>query len=355
MPHHPKPFFRKGRGYFVQIGRQQVKLADGPECPANQSVAWDKYHQLMTARGNGSARAEGPPESAGLTVAELFDKYLGWCKQHREPTTYLWYQKHIQAFVNFAPAVARMAVAELRPFHVVEWADSHGEKWSNAHRRGAMIAIQRPFNWAEQLGYIQASPIKRIAKPTAQRRETYVTPAEWEKIKSCCQEGDPFLDVLEFSWESGCRPQEAKRVEARHVDLEAHRVVFPPAEAKGKKRWRIIRMTPRAEEIIKRCLERHPEGVLFRNKRGRPWTAYALGGRFGRLKKHLGVRYACYDLRHGFCQDMLESGNDPLTVAELMGHADGSMVARIYSHMNQADNHLVKALQRRGNHQGISK
>jgi integrase len=355
MPHHPKPFFRTGRGWYVQIGKQQIKLADAPRNPESETAAWEEYHKLMAAHRAAPQAPHAKAQPSGLTVAEVFDKYLGWCKQHREPRTYDWYHDHIQSFINFAPEAARLPVAELKPFHVVEWVDSHGEEWSNAYRRGAIIAIQRPFNWADELGYIPASPIKKIPKPAPQRREQYVSPAEWDKIKRHYQDGDPFRNLLEFSWESGCRPQESKRIESRHVDLEHHRVVFPQQEAKGKKRIRIIRLTPRAEEIIKRHLKQHPDGVLFRNEDGLPWTAQALSCRFARLKKHLGTKYACYDLRHGFCQDMLESGNDPLTVAELMGHADGRMVSQVYSHMNQADRHLEQALLRRAKHQGISR
>ena len=346
MPHHPKPFFRAGRGYYVQIGKQQIKLGDGPECPSNQAAAWDQYHKVMTEHGTQPVPAlREKPHS--LTVVEVFDKYLSWCKNHRADRTYEWYFDHIQDFINRKPDAGRLPATELKPFHVVEWADSHGEAWSNAYRRGGIIAIQRPFNWAEQLGYIAASPIKRIPKPQPQRRETFTTPQQWEKIKNHYKDGDPFRDLLEFGWETGCRPQESKRVEARHVELDHHRIVFPPVEAKGKKRWRIIRLTPRAEEILKRRLEQSPEGVLFRNEDGQPWTAQAMACRFGRLQKHLGVKYASYDLRHGFCQDLLEQGNDPLAVAELMGHADGRMVSQVYSHMNQADGHLRRILERR--------
>ncbi len=123
-------------------------------------------------------------------------------------------------------------------------------------------------------------------------------------------------------------------------------MVFPPAEAKGKKRWRIILLTLRAEAIVRRRLGEYPKGILFRNEDGLPWTAQAMSCRFGRLKKRLGVKYAAYSIRHGFCQRMLEDGNDHLTVAALMGHADGKMVASVYSHMNKAEDHLREALNR---------
>jgi hypothetical protein len=39
MPHHPKPSFRSGRGWYVQLGKQQINLADGPEKPDSEEAA----------------------------------------------------------------------------------------------------------------------------------------------------------------------------------------------------------------------------------------------------------------------------------------------------------------------------
>src|SRR5262249_50307881 len=152
---------------------------------------------------------------------------------------YDWYRDHIQSFLDFLPDAATLTVAGLKPFHVVEWADSHPD-WSPAYRRGAIVAIQRPFNWAEELGYIAASPIKRIKKPQPQRRDRHITPEDFAVIVARYQQGDPFRDLLEFAWHSGCRPQEARQIEARHVHLEAESVVLPPTEAKGKRKARVI-------------------------------------------------------------------------------------------------------------------
>lgn len=154
------------------------------------------------------------------------------------------------------------------------------------------------------------------------------------------------MALLEFAWESGVRPQEVKRIEARHVDLARERVVFPPEEAKGKKRTRVIYLTPRAAAILTPLVRERRRGPLFVNAGGRPWTAQAMACRFGRLKKHLGVKFSAYDFRHGFCERLLESGADHLTVAQLMGHADGKMVASVYSHLGKADRHLRETLKK---------
>lgn len=346
MAHRPKPFFRSGRGWYVQLGKQQIKLADGPQNAESETAAWDAFHTLMAEKKS----AAPEPIAQGLCVAEVFDKFLGWSKKHNAPRTYEWYHDHIQSFINHNGEIARSVYTAIKPFHVIEWVDSHGDAWSPAYRRGAIIAIQRAFNLCEELGYIPASPIKRIHKPQPQRRENHVTPEVWEKIKSHYQAGDPFRELLEFAWETGLRPHEVKILEPRHLFFERHSAMIPPDEAKGKKRWRIIRMSPRAEEIIKAQMNANPEGVIFRNEDGQPWTKSAMSCRFLRLKKHLGTKYACVDFRHGFAQDMLEQGNDPLTVSELLGHADGRMLATTYSHMNKAHSHVERALNNRKTH-----
>jgi integrase len=337
----PKPWWRSARkAWYVQIEGVSYKL--GPD----KDEADREFHRLMAMTPEQRAPKVEAPSSSGPTVAEIFEKYLEWCSKHRAPRTYDWYKDHIQSFVDALPILAdEMPVLDLKPFHVVEWADRH-PSWGACYRRGAIVGIQRPMNWAAKLGYIVASPIPYIEKPQPTRREQVVTVEEWESIRDHYPEGDCFRDLLEFAWETGCRPQEVKAIEARHVQLAAHRVVFPAKEAKGKKRIRVIYMTVRAEEIIRKLVKLRPKGLLFLNAKGRAWNYESMNCRFGRLKKHLGVKYCGYSLRHGFCQKMLESGADHLTVAQLMGHANGTMVAQTYQHLGQAHGHLEEALRK---------
>ena len=206
-----------------------------------------------------------------------------------------------------------------------------------------MVSVTRPFNWAAKLGYIAASPLKGLERPKAERRQEFVTPADFAVLMARYADGDPFRDWLEFLWETGARPQEARHIERRHLNAPLRRFDIPPEEAKGKARWRVIRLTERAWQIVQKRLAGCKVKV-FENEDGNPWTADAVNCRFRRLRKSRGIKQFAYALRHGFCQRKLEEGHDHLTVAELMGHANGAMVAAVYSHLNQADDHLRKAL-----------
>src|SRR5262249_31734166 len=52
-----------------------------------------------------------------------------------------------------------------------------------------------------------------------------------------------FRDLIDVSWETGCRPQEIWRVEKRHLDGAGKRWVFPARESNGDKKIRIVYLT----------------------------------------------------------------------------------------------------------------
>jgi len=152
--------------------------------------------------------------------------------------------------------------------------------------------------------------------------------------------------LLTVTWETGCRPQESLRVEARHVDLAGERWVFPQSESKGKKTPRVVYLSAKAVEICKRLMTKHPAGNLFRNVDGKPWTPDATNCRFQRIKKSKGVKYSLYALRHTWINRMLLKGVDAFTVAILAGHSDPSMLAKHYAHLSQAPEFLLAQARR---------
>jgi integrase len=349
------PWYWEARNawYVIKDGRRQF-LGDHPADaapPRKKRGKWvvppairDSFHDLMSAKAAVPATAPAIVPD-GLSVAEVFDKFLGWCENNRSARSYEWYRNHIQDFTNSLPDPAGMPVATLKPYHLVEWADRH-PTWGDSHRRGALIAVQRPFNWAAKLGYIDTSPVwRRVDKPEVKRRENPVTPADFAAILGRVKD-QPFRDLLTFAWETGCRPQEARHIEARHVHQDRSRVEIPPAEAKGRKRRRIIFLSPAAAEIVTRLAAAHPAGKLFRNVDGNPWTVDSVGCRFGRLKAKLGRRFSAYDLRHGFVDRKLAEGLDLLTIAGLLGHKDGTMLVKHYEHRSRDHTHLLSAVNR---------
>jgi integrase len=219
-----------------------------------------------------------------------------------------------------------------------------------------------------------------------------MTPADFEMLVSNVRD-EEFRELLVFAFEAGCRPQEARHIEARHVKLDLQRIEIPPPEAKGKRRWRIVYLSEKALEIIKRLMKQRPEGKLFLNLDGNPWKAQAIVCRFQRLlvkltppekslpplprfdrrkftdselladarKRHLAARterrkkqakiarqsdkrFSMYDMRHCFATRKLKEGHDPITVAALLGHKDATMLCKHYEEISRDGDHLRKAV-----------
>ena len=387
MARRPRPWYREERdAWFVIVDGKQVPLGPHPSIaarPRQRNGKWnvpkeidDAFLKLLTNKK--------PLADPSLLVG-LFDEFLHWCSTER-PDSYDWYETRISAFAKTVP---NLRTADLQPSHVQKWIST---KKSDGHKRGCLVGINRALNWAVKQRLIAENPIRGMEKPSAGRRDIFLTPAQFEKVLAAASD-EPFKDLLTFCWETGCRPQEAFRLEARHV--EADRCVFPEKESKGKKKKRVIYMTPTARDIVKRLCKETPEGRLFRNQDGDPWNRNNVTCRFARLRQRMnrivltkeqlktfaaelkkrnptktvngkevektaadlqrearrklraklatGPKYCLYHLRHSYCQRALKNGVDPITLAELMGHSSAAMIMRIYQHLGQDKGHMLEA------------
>lgn len=278
-----------------------------------------------------------------LNFKELSDKYLLWCKSHQSERTHQWYKNYLDMACAYAE-IGSTPAYELKPYHVQEWIDSHGEAWGSTYRGGAVVAVKRVYNWAEMMGHGEGNPIKKLKKATAQSRKTYAKEEGVQAFFAAIPANDSFLDLITFIWACGCRPQEARHIESRHVDLAAMRIMFPAIESKGKRHPRKILLNSTTFPIIQRLLAKYPEGKLFRDSRGNAWSKYAVCERMYTLSEKTGVKITAYDLRHGYITRKIKAGVNHMVIAPAVGHTDGSMIGKVYSHVSQEEAHLRAAL-----------
>jgi integrase len=184
---------------------------------------------------------------------------------------------------------------------------------------------------------LRENPIKGIDKGAILPRERLVKPEERRLILSAVKDR-AFKLVLFALGSTGARPWEIRRVSTAEF-VPAGLWVFPPRKHKtGKKtrRPRVAYLTPPMITLCKRLAEKYPEGPLFRNTRGRPWTANALRCRFRRLRDKFpalaGVTAYCY--RHTYCTDGLLNGVPLAQMQELLGHTSPAMMAH-YAYLGQ--------------------
>ena len=385
MPHFPKPFFKKSRGvWYVEINRRQHNL--GPD----KDEAFRQYHQLMTQPHEQKVSSE--------SLAGIIDAFLEWVDRHRSPETYEWYRYRLQRFIERHPD---LRAVDLRPFHVETWADTY--PLSVTSRRNYLRSVKRCLKWAKKQGYVDRNPIADLEVPSAEHKEVAIRQDEFDRLVSyVCNQA--LADLMIVTWETGCRPQESLRVEARHVDLANQRWVFYRSESKGKRISRVVYLTDEALAITKRLMLVHPEGPIFCNSNGRPWTTDAVNCGFLAVQMRIGKeemkrrgveisaedieafiptlapakrrkgeivtktkaelraeakrkltykkaaefapRYSLYAIRHSWATNALQKGLDALTVAILMGHEDPSTLAKVYQHLSLNPQHLLDQAKR---------
>ena len=205
MAHFRKPFFRPARGlWYVWHDGKQVNLG------TEKDAAFTAWHEL---RARPAAPVVTPSQAARLVVV-LVDEFLDWCEKHRAADTYRWYKDRLNSFCKTIPA--DLAVDHLKPHHVQKWVDGYPVELKSGSRRNLIASVKRAMKWAEEQGYIDRSPITHMRKPGCGRKELVVTPEQYQALLDRTKE-ESFKDLCAVTWETGCRPQESLRVEARHV------------------------------------------------------------------------------------------------------------------------------------------
>ena len=326
MMRQPKPYRRGQTGsWYVQLGKKQILLGRDKE------EAFRKYHELMADRGRATVTYR--------TVAPLLDDYLAWLKKNRSEATYDKARRYLSCFCQHIGN--GFQISRLEPSLVMLWIEAWAdERPSTATQHSLISLVQRAFNWAVKRGHLARSPVAVIAdKPSPCRRETVYSPAQWQEIRAAVKD-EAFGDLLDFMWETGCRPLEARTVCAHHVDLANKMAIFPRSEAKGERNERVIFLTSKALEICQRQIPLHPEGPLILNTKGKPWTKDSINCRFRRLSKKLGQPMCAYGIRHSYATEGLKQGMDSLTLAQIMGYSDVSMLAKHYAHLARNPKYL---------------
>jgi len=177
-----------------------------------------------------------------------------------------------------------------------------------------------------------------VRKPPAKRRDIFYTAEQWKQVRSAAR--GPIVDFLDFLCSTGCRPQEARILEARHVHDDV--IIFDVDESKGEEFQRVLYLTLSSHDIVSRLVAKYPTGPLFRNRTGRAWTKDSIKCALTRITKIVGFRVIAYGARHGYATNALLHGVDPISVSHLMGHRSPAMVAEVYSHLAQNHDYLKK-------------
>jgi len=326
------PWFRKSTGWWMTtVGGRQHKLAEGRH---NRQLAVQRFHELMLV-------VSQSPDAVNVTVLTVCELFLSWAQRHRSAETQRGYKFYLQ---SFAEECGYLAADELKPYHVQAWVDDN-PAWKQTTHFNAIGTVLRAFNWAAQQGVVTNNPIAGMKRPRPKSRRLIIERATYLRLRRAARpEFKYFLTAL---WETGARPCELRTLKWSQVKgdrfvLEVHKtsekVDLP----------RVIWLSPLMQRLMA-CLRERAAGndeCVFANMYGRPWTTSSVRLAIKRLREQLQMEepVMAYAFRHTFVTRAILSGVSEITLAELVGHRDLSMIHRVYAHLAEQTAHLREAL-----------
>jgi len=337
MPRLPKPWWRESRKcWYVKINGKMTRL-DPDEKKSTR--------MFLTLLRDSPQRSPSPT----MLVTDLLERYLLWSEKNHSPKTHRRVKDTINSFAKSFKSPVRLH--KLSPAHLSDWIDARcprhppegAKAVTDTTRRDYLNDVLRAFNWAAspEQKLIPYSPLHGYRKPRATPRAQCLTSVQWEQLLAKIDLDDPFRDFVLVLRHTGCRPQEARIMEARHIDLAGRKVCFRDGEVPGKKGDRQILLDDEAVAILRKWALKYPEGPVLRNTRGRRWSTTAVISRFRRLRKDLKFKVSSYVARHSFATEMLEAGASAGAVAAVLGHRDPTMVLKVYGkHIETREKHL---------------
>jgi integrase len=216
--------------------------------------------------------------------------------------------------------------------------------WSPSTARGAITALKVCLAWCARKGEIAANPIAAMKRPRMARRERILTADERARFRAAA--GPRFGDYLDAVTWTGGRPGDVRTLEAAHVNWR-EQVARLPGKTTGATGELIeLRLVAPMVALCRRLAAEFPDGPLFRNDRGEPWTRNAVRCQMRRLRQRLEVEgVTAYTYRHSFATDALERGVPVADVSALMNHRDIRTTMN-YAHLHKKRSHLKAQAER---------
>ena len=191
------------------------------------------------------------------------------------------------------------------------------------------------LTWAVETGRLPASPLAgfRLHRPRARRIDP---PTRAEAARMYKMAAPHIRRVIVLGMAAGPRigPSELFRLAWADVELTAGYMRMPNAAKGAKEDSRIVPIRDDILPLVRAWKEED-------EKRSCPWVIHwqgrqvrCIGHAWHQARKAAGItrRITPYSLRHAMPTEALEHGADVKAVAEVMGHADSTMLLRVYQH-----------------------
>ena len=320
-----------------------------------EQEACEKLAELIVSLKRGEFAA-----SSQTTVDQWFQQ---WKQTYKIPSgitpkSLRLYDEKYNGYIG--PAIGQKKLQDVRDLHLQTILNTQAGR-SYSHVSKLRMVMQELFRQARRSRLIVFDPAEGLQLPESTKRSHRpITAAERRHILAVAKEHRAGLWVLTILY-AGLRPGETAALAWKDIDFDRNEIHVYKAIESGTKTVKApktpagVRDIPMRQELRDRLLtvQGHPDALVFPSPAGgvrsanslqRLWASFAhaldlhMGAKVqdGVITKHaLAPDLTPYCLRHTFCTDLQRAGV-PINVAkELMGHANISVTANIYTHRDQ--------------------
>ena len=276
----------------------------------------------------------------GVLVSEALSAWLEAVERTLSVSTFRGYRSAVNH--RLLPAFGHVKMKDLTTQAIRQWIGSLTDI-SNKRINNLLTPLRAIFADAYQDGQIDRNPLDRIRNlPLATKEPEPFTPEEIRRILAAA---DPISrNLFQFAFWSGLRTSELIGLEWGDVDFKKGFVSVRRAvlrghvkETKTKSGHRDIILLVPAREALERQMEhtflQGPKGRVFCHPLTR--KAFYMDQEIYRfwesLLRKAGVPFRNpYQTRHTYASLLLSAGENPMFVAQQMGHRDWGMIRKRY-------------------------
>ena len=266
-----------------------------------------------------------------LTVRQLAEDYL--THQLTRPVTQVSTRHHLAPLLAMFGGwqARRVGARQVQDFLAIQ--RDRGVMLTTATHRARLL--RTVFAWGVETGRLQASLLAgmRLPRPKARRIKP---PTRAEALRMYKVAAPHVRRVIVLGMAAGPRigPSELFRLRWIDVDLAAAEMHMPNASKGAREDSRLV---PIRDDVLPLMRLWAQEDASI----GCPWVinwhgrqVRCIGHAWHQAREAAGIarRITPYSLRHAMPTEALEHGADVQAVAEVMGHADPTMLLRVYQH-----------------------
>lgn len=241
---------------------------------------------------------------------------------------------------HLIPTFGELTIVELTANMIKEWLNNLPR--SNKRKSNVLTPLRQMYDEMYHDEIIDKNPLERVKNlPTQSREPKPFTQEEVTKILNELTGQEK--NLIQFAFWSGLRTSELIALRWQDVDLEQNRIFVKTARVRGqlkdtktKSGKREVTLQPQAREALlnqQTYTGRLNETVFHDPRTGKAWKddQPIRKNVWTPALKRAGIKYRNpYQTRHTFASTLLSRGENPLWVAQQMGHKDWGQIIKIY-------------------------